>query len=287
MRPASLLRWYPRAWRERYGEELLALIQDTLDEGRPTWRLWLGVVRGGLRERAHQARHPSKATVKRLDVTARWLTMLVAGGILAFLPGYLASSPPAAQAGQATVALDVLLAVVALTGAVVLADGLAALPALTRFLRAGGWPKIRRRIARAAGATGAAGGGLAGLVRLSGSRSPAQLNASLPYSLCLIATILALAVAIGLWASAAAAIARHITLAPRVRAAQLLLGAVTPTAVSAMVVANAIWLSVTQASVTWLLFAGLLVTLVSMSAPHRIRRAVRKGRRLWSAASRG
>jgi hypothetical protein len=33
MKPASLLRWYPRAWRERYGEELLALVQDTLDEG--------------------------------------------------------------------------------------------------------------------------------------------------------------------------------------------------------------------------------------------------------------
>ena len=48
MRPARLLRWYPRAWRERYGEELLALIQDTLDEGRPTWRLRLGVVRGNI-----------------------------------------------------------------------------------------------------------------------------------------------------------------------------------------------------------------------------------------------
>ena len=55
MKPANLLRWYPRAWRERYGEELLALVQDTLDEGRPTWRLRLGVVGGGLRERGHQA----------------------------------------------------------------------------------------------------------------------------------------------------------------------------------------------------------------------------------------
>ena len=35
MKPASLLRWYPRAWRERYGGELAALIQDNLDEGRP------------------------------------------------------------------------------------------------------------------------------------------------------------------------------------------------------------------------------------------------------------
>lgn len=39
MKPASLLRWYPRAWRERYGEEMLALIQDDLEEGRP--RPWM------------------------------------------------------------------------------------------------------------------------------------------------------------------------------------------------------------------------------------------------------
>ena len=50
-------------------------------------------------------------------------------------------------------ALDAVLAAVAVTGAVVLADGLLALPALVRFLRAGGWPKIRRRAGWAAGAT--------------------------------------------------------------------------------------------------------------------------------------
>jgi hypothetical protein len=52
MKPANLLRWYPRAWRERYGGELAALIQDNLDEGRPAWRLRLSVIGGGLRERA-------------------------------------------------------------------------------------------------------------------------------------------------------------------------------------------------------------------------------------------
>jgi len=62
MRPARLLRWYPRAWRERYGEELLVLIQDTQEEGRPTWRLRLGVIRGGLRERGHQAVRAGKAS---------------------------------------------------------------------------------------------------------------------------------------------------------------------------------------------------------------------------------
>ncbi|MGH3153400.1 MAG: hypothetical protein ACRDOB_22080, partial [Streptosporangiaceae bacterium] len=64
MKPARLLRWYPRAWRERYGSELLALIQDTLDQGLPTWRLRLSVARGGLRERGHQAVHVGGEAVK-------------------------------------------------------------------------------------------------------------------------------------------------------------------------------------------------------------------------------
>ena len=82
MRPARLLRWYPRAWRERYGEELLVLIQDTLDEGRPTWRLRLGVIWGGLRERVHQAGQAARAAVvKRLSRSGLGGIMFVAGSI--------------------------------------------------------------------------------------------------------------------------------------------------------------------------------------------------------------
>jgi hypothetical protein len=82
MKPANLLRWYPRAWRERYGEELLALIQDNLDEGRPAWPLQLSVI---------------------------WGTILMAGLVFGFLPD---ASPPTAPVWRA-VALDVSLAAVA------------------------------------------------------------------------------------------------------------------------------------------------------------------------------
>src|SRR6185437_16931708 len=44
MKPATLLRWYPRAWRERYSAELAALIQDNLDEGRPAWQNRWGTI---------------------------------------------------------------------------------------------------------------------------------------------------------------------------------------------------------------------------------------------------
>ena len=203
MKPASLLRWYPRAWRERYGGELAALIQDNLDEGRPAWRLRLSVIGGGLRERFRQARHAAAASLTSPAWHNRWGTIVLAGLICGFLAGDLTSPLSAAPRGWQGVTLDAVLAAVAVTGAVVLADGLLALTALVRFLRAGGWPKIRRRAGWAAGATAAAGGGLAGLVLVSGSHPPAQLNASWAYWAGVLVTGLAMAAAIGLWAAAA------------------------------------------------------------------------------------
>jgi len=284
MKPANLLRWYPRAWRERYGEELLALIQDTVDEGRPTWRLRLGVIWGGLRERVHQAGQAVGAAIKRPNGLDLWSTMLVSGSLVAILPQNLSESPPPARGWQAVAAFDAVLAAVALTGAVVVASGLAALPALVLFLRAGGWPKIRRRVAWAGGATVVAGGALAGLVLVSVSSSPAQLDASWAYLVGFLATGLAATAAIGLWAIAAAATVRHLTLTSRVRSAQLMLGAVTPLAVTVTLVTLNLWWSVTQGP-GWLVVALVVLALASVPAWLRIRVAAQKGRRLRAAAS--
>jgi len=284
MKPASLLRWYPRAWRDRYGEELLALIQDTLDEGHPAWRLSLGVARGGLRERGRQARHAAAASVRRRVGPDRWGTVLIAGLVCAVGSGQLASAPLPARAWQA-VALGALLTTVAVTAAMVLLGGLVALPALVRFVRAGGWPKIRRRVGWAAGATAVAGGGLAALVLAAGARSPAQVNAWGAYWTWLLVAGLALAIAIGLWAAAATAAARHLTLTARVRAFHLVLGAIIPNAVSMVVVTLGIWWWATQSSVTLLVLAVTNLALAGVLAPKKIGRAIRWGRRLQAAAS--
>jgi hypothetical protein len=278
MKPARLLRWYPRAWRERYGEELLALIQDTLDDGRPAWRLRLGVIWGGLRERGHQAKHAGRTAVKRM-MAGPGPSVLVAGLVLAYLPVTLMQSPLPARRWLAAAAFGTVLGAVTLTGAVVLANGLAALPALVRFLRAGGWAKIRRRVAWAAGATTVAGGGLAALVLVSTSYPHAQLNTSLAYLIGLLADGLAMATAIGLWIAVAAATARHLTLAPRVRAVQLVLTAVAAIMVTVVVAALDFWWSVTQAP-HWLVAGLVMLALASVDAWRRIPRAVRRGRRL-------
>jgi hypothetical protein len=286
MKPARLLRWYPRAWRERYGEELLALIQDTLDDGRPTWRLRFSVIWAGLRERGHQAR---RRIVKRGDAYARWACIFIAGTIIANLPGDFKASPPPARAWQYTAALWALIAAVVLTCAVVLADGMVAWPALVRFLRTGGWAKVRRQVTWAAAATGLAAGALAGVVLTVRSHPLTRLDTSLTYIFGQLATAAAVAVAIGLWAATAGAAARHLTLTPRVRAAQLVLNSLSWTGMLFLLSANLIWNSATQASVPWLLVGVGLLVLLSITTPRRIRGAVRQGRqvRARAAPSRG
>ena len=68
------------------------------------------------------------------------------------------TSPPPAWAGQASAALGALAAVAVFICAVLLVGGLAALPAVIGFLRTGGWPKIRRRVAWAAVSAPLSGG---------------------------------------------------------------------------------------------------------------------------------
>lgn len=49
--PLALLRWYPADWRTRYGEEMTALLHDTIAEGRGGPLLSLNIVREGLAAR--------------------------------------------------------------------------------------------------------------------------------------------------------------------------------------------------------------------------------------------
>ncbi len=275
MKPAHLLRWYPRAWRDRYGEELLTLIQDNLNDGRPAGPLQLSVIWGGLRERGRQARRAATAAFKAVW-SDQGTTMLLAGLICGFGLDGITSLPSAARPWQ-PVALDAVLAAVALTGALVLTDGLVALPALVRFLRAGGWPKIRRRVGWAAGVTAVAGGGM---VPVWGSDWQAQRNVSWTVLAGLLVTGLATMGTIWLWSATAIATARHLTLAPRVRAAQLIVGAVLSTAARAMIATFILWWAATNPSVTFLVLGLVNAALMIVRAPETIGRAVRQGRRL-------
>jgi hypothetical protein len=141
-----LLRWYPRAWRERYGEEFLAMVEDTLDGGVPGWRLRLAVAGNGLRERGRRARRVLPGVARGIAGRPE-PAVITAGYLLAILPHELGTS----AARPTGAALDVLTALIALAGLALLAGGMAALPALIRFLRAGRRLTVRRGLSWASG----------------------------------------------------------------------------------------------------------------------------------------
>ena len=135
---ARLLRWYPRAWRQRYGEEFLAMVEDGLDGQRPTWRLTVSVAWAGLRERG-RALVSGRALARGARgvdyLFARWWPSLAAACVLALLPAAAGASAPPGRAREVTAALDALVVVTAVTSLAVLAGGLVALPAFRTFLR--------------------------------------------------------------------------------------------------------------------------------------------------------
>ena len=195
------------------------------------------------------------------------------------LPYEFKASSGAAHRWQATAAIGAFAAVAALGGAAVLTGAILALPAFGRFLRAGGWPRIRRRVAWAAGATATAGSGMAALVLIAGSRTYDQLSGSWIFALGEVTAGLVLTVAFGLWASAVKATARHLDLAVRVRVGEMVLGVVTTTPVYVMLGCYIILSSAIYSSVPLLLLGVAGLATQSAVAPGRMRRAVRRGRR--------
>ncbi|HEU5243039.1 MAG TPA: hypothetical protein VFU33_01445 [Gaiellaceae bacterium] len=57
-RARRLLRWYPQAWRARYGEEFTQLLVDDIRERPHSWRRTLDVARSGLAARLEQGPLP-------------------------------------------------------------------------------------------------------------------------------------------------------------------------------------------------------------------------------------
>jgi hypothetical protein len=276
-----LLRWYPRAWRVRYGDEFVATVEDVLDGGTPTLRLRLSVAWAGLRERGHLVK-------REANVTTWALAGPIVALIFADLPLSLRTPLPPARVWLATSALDAELGFAALGGAAILASALLAAPVFGQFLRAGGWPRIRRRVGWAAAATVAvaAGGALAWTVLASGAETFDRLNASGDYFLGIAGTALLLAVAFGLWTRTAISTARHLGLSRRIRAAEKVLVAVGGAALYTVMSAGLCFNAAIQPAVPALLLCIAGIPAFALSATVNLRRAVRKGRRLWSTPGR-
>jgi hypothetical protein len=74
-----LLRWYPPAWRHRYGEELMALLEDTYGTGPLPRRCRTSLFRSGMIERARELRKNFRTyTAYSIACAVVWAVILAA-----------------------------------------------------------------------------------------------------------------------------------------------------------------------------------------------------------------
>ena len=155
------LRWYPRQWRARYGDELAALLDEEYGDHLPVSARF-GLVTGGLRQRAQASGlggdsvpAPERVRSGALVVLAAWVAFVVAGANFAKFSEHFDEALPHTMATHRVpdLAFLVIQTTAGMASILVVAGALLALPAFVRFLRADGWPLLRRHLLRALGAT--------------------------------------------------------------------------------------------------------------------------------------
>ncbi len=215
------LRCYPRSWRQRYGAELSALVDDA-HGGRPPWPTQVGLVRAGLTERARAAglrRHPDPASRAReggLLVLWGWALFVIAGCVFAKFAEHWDAFTPSSEHAVPSAAYTAVAVAATFGAGLVVAAAAVALPAFGRARRAGAWPRVARPVWRAVAVFTATAAATAGVAVWAHHLEPAQRGGATPGFALLAAVWVGLVVAsILVGASAAAACARVVALSPR------------------------------------------------------------------------
>ena len=218
-----LLRWYPAGWRERYGDEFLALVEDRLHETPLTVRLRLSIAIAGMRERCYGSgligTRSTVSTQRRsgsLMVLVAWSIMIVGGASLAKMAEHFMVSLPTTFRGTATFAYDAT-AVAGIVGTgLVLFGVIIALPGFVRLLRANEWPQVRRTISRSVLSSVALIVATIGLASWAHHLNSTQRNGGAAlYSAAFMVFALVVVITIGLWTRASVAAASRIDFTPR------------------------------------------------------------------------
>ncbi len=246
-----LLRTYPPAWRARYGEELAALMADAGGRERVPWRTWLDVALAGARERLRaagvtgDALPPSaRSRAGSILVLCAWALFVVGGLAVQRVSEHWQAATPAADRALPSAAFTALTVAAAIGTVLVLAGAACALPALTAFLRGGGWSALRPRCLEAAWLTAAGAAATTGLVVWAHRLTPAARNGhDTAYALGFAAWGVLMVACLAAWTLAAVTVAQRIEL-PRPALGRIAwLAAGVSATMAAMTVATAVWWS--------------------------------------------
>jgi hypothetical protein len=245
---ARLLLVYPPAWRRRYGEELAELIAESSGSGRVSWRTRLDVFSGGARERIRSAGlEPDGSPADRVLGSAlltlcAWALFVLGGMIVGKFSEHWQDAVPTGRGAVASVAFTVLVVAACCGSALVLGGAAAAVPSFARFLRRGGWQRVRRPLGASALVAGVLVAATAALALWGGSLNAHQRDGGqVAYAVGFVAWALLIAATIATLTAAAVAIANQVELSERVLRVESWLGAGTAMAMATISAATLVW----------------------------------------------
>lgn len=145
-----LLRWYPEAWKSRYGDELVAMVEDTIGDRRPGPGLRWSLAVSGMRERARRSwlvgRDAGAEQRTRGGATLvlwAWALLLPAGFSFVKLAEHWQVALAPGDRTVPAVAMASAAALAFVGGAAVLLSAAVAMPVFVRVLRQGAWRRLQ------------------------------------------------------------------------------------------------------------------------------------------------
>ena len=259
--PAGLLRWYPPAWRERYGDELIALMEDEMGDQGPSVTSKLSIARAGLRERCHevglvgdQLPPAERIWAGSLLVLCAWTVFVLAGASFSKTSEHFAQAVPLGSRTMPQDAFDVVAALGVAGLALVGLGAVAVVPAFVRFLRGGGWPAIRGHILGAIALTAVMSGSLVPLASWAHHLTEVQRNGGDGiYSAAITVWALLVAVTLAQWTAAGVAAARRIELSQSLVSLEAVCAVALAGVMVVITVATGLWWGAMANSAPWFL----------------------------------
>lgn len=244
------LRWYPPSWRARYGDELIALLEDEYGGNLPIL-VRLGLVTGGLRQRAREsgltgdsAPAAERLRAGALVVLTAWVAFVIAGASFAKFSEHFDQALPHSMSAHhvSDLAFTVLQTVAGVASILVIVGALLAVPAFVRYLRAGGWPSLRRHFMRAFACTGLTLAVTVPLVVWAHHLTPHQRNGGIHlYGTLFLLGAALIVMTLASWTVVAIVAGSRVALSKTVLIAEGILAVVVAVAMVVMVGATAVW----------------------------------------------
>jgi hypothetical protein len=263
-----LLRWYPTAWRSRYGAGMVVLMEDTYATAGVPLRSRLAIMRAGVCERAREAgvlgRETSPLDRQRagsLLVLCGWAAVMLAG---AFFAKFTDNWNSLLSGGGRTLSNVSFIAVQwgGVLGIVLVAVAVVCVvPSLVALVRAGGWASVRRPIVRTVIVGAVVVALTVALVAWAHHLPYRDRNGGLiPYEFVVAGWSVTVAIAVGVATSAAVSVTRRLEL-------------------SARKIQSLSLIAVTLTFFMFVIFAGTLAWAVteSLDAPAFMRQAIGSG----------